>query len=426
MGQTITEKIMSKHAGKAVKPGDYVVLRDFVGPIGYSFTGFNLPQAMQGTLQQMGLSIARPDKIIVNGDHNTPPFSVRDVEMFRDVRKTAEQLGITKVYDKEGIGHVVNVEKGEILPGTLFVHVDPQSANAGGIGALYTNGGRMGSTMMEAFALDEITVRVPETIRIVVNGALPPYVMGRDVWMHTLNIIGPDGAHGKILEFAGTAIDEMPIEDRMILCGNAGFAGADGAILQSDAKTQQWFKENFDRDVMTIKSDEDAVFDRVIIVNAEDLVPMVTVPPQVFTSKPAAELGEVRVNQCIIGTCAGGTIEDLRVAASIVKGKKVADGVRFLVSPVTQRTYIRASKEGLLAVLAEAGAKILSPTCDVCLGVQGPLADGEVGISQQTLNVPGRSGSSKADIYLANAATVAATAVNGYITDPAAMQTMKN
>ncbi len=421
MGQTISEKILAKYAGKSVvTPGEYVVLKDFVGPIGYSFTGMNFPQSMSGALKMMGLSIAKPERMIINGDHNTPPKSVEDVELFKAVRASAKQLGISKVYDNEGIGHVVNIEKGDISPGTLFVHIDPQAANAGGIGAYYTNGGRFGSSMMEAFATGELSVRVPETIKLEINGKLPPYVTGRDIWLTILNEIGPDCAHGMILEFCGSAIDTLPVEQRMILCGNAGFAGADGAILQSDDVTKEWFKDNFEREVDTLQSDADAVYAKTFTFDASTFVPMVTVPPEVFTSKPAAELKDIKVDQCTIGTCVGGTLDDLRTAAQIVYGKKVHDGVRFLISPVTQRVYIQASKEGLLATLAEAGAKILSPTCDVCLGVQGPLAAGEVGISQQTLNVPGRSGSAEADIYLASAATIAATAVAGYITEPSA------
>ena len=166
--------------------------------------------------------------MIINGDHNTPAQSPEDVELFNSVRATADQMGISRVYDKEGIGHLVNVEKGDITPGSLFVHIDPQAANAGGIGAYYTNGGRFGSSMMEAFALGELTIRVPESIKIEIDGELPPLVTGRDIWLSILNEIGPDCAFGMILEFSGSTIDTLPVEERMILCGNAGFAGADG------------------------------------------------------------------------------------------------------------------------------------------------------------------------------------------------------
>ncbi|GAB6108006.1 aconitase family protein [Fusibacter bizertensis] len=420
MGQTICEKILAKYSGNSkVVPGEYITLSDFVGPIGYSFAGFNYPQAMTASLAQMGLSIVKPERLIVNGDHNSPPQNIADVEQFNSVRAFCGENGITKLYDTEGIGHVVNIEKGDILPGILFVNIDPQAANAGGIGALYTNGGRLGSTMLQAFATDKLTVCVPGTIKVEINGKLRPGVTSRDIWFKLLNDIGPDGAHSMIIEYAGTTIDEMSIDQRLTLCGNAGFAGADGAIMQSDIKTQQWFKENFGRDVETIKSDSDATFAKVIHYNADDFVSMVTYPPEVFTSKPAIELNHVKVNQCTIGTCVGGTLDDLRLAAEIVKGKKIHHDVRFHISPVTQRVYVQASKEGLLATLAEAGARILSPSCDVCLGVQGPLASGEVGLSQQTLNVPGRSGSVEASIYLASAATIAASALTGYITDPA-------
>jgi 3-isopropylmalate/(R)-2-methylmalate dehydratase large subunit len=420
MGMTLSEKILAKHAGKdSVQPGEYVTLKDFTGPIGYSFTGANFAQGLQYQLSLIGGSLAKPKDLIMNGDHNQPAQNVSDVELFKSVRATAKAMGIEKVYDREGIGHVVNIEKGDILPGKAFVHVDPQAALAGGIGAYYTNGGRLGGYFLEAAALGEITVCVPGTIKVEINGALRPHIMSRDIWFKVLNDIGPDGAHSMIIEFTGTAIDGMCIEQRMVLCGSVGFAGADGAIIKSDKATQKWFKENFKLDVDAIQGDGDASYAKVLKYKAEDFVSMVTCPPEIYTSKPAKELSAVKIDQCSLGTCAGGTLDDLRTAAAILKGKKINKDVRFLVSPVTQRVYIEASREGLLATLVEAGATILAPSCDICLGVTGPLAAGEVGLSQQTLNVPGRSGSKDAFIYLASAATIAASAITGYITDPA-------
>lgn len=419
MGQTIAEKILSRYVGHDVKPGEYIELKDFVGPIGYSFTGVNALASPLQLIRSMNGTPAHPERWIFNGDHNTPARSSADVDLFREVRKLAAENGITKIYDKEGIGHIVNIEKGDITPGCAFVHSDPQATVAGGVGAYYTNGGRLGSCVMEAYALGQITLCVPKTLRIEINGKLPANVCGKDVWMRILHDIGPDGAHGMMLEYGGTTIDDMSIEDRMILCGCAGFCGSDGAILQSDAKTQAWFKENFDRDVDRIASDPDAEFARTLTYDASTFVPMVAVPPEVYTTKPVREVSGVKIDQCIIGTCAGGTLEDLRTAAAILKDKRIADGVRFIVSPVTQRVYAQAADEGLLSILTRAGAQVLSSTCDVCLGVAAPLADGEVGLSQQTLNTPGRSGSAKADIYLASAATIATSALTGYITEPA-------
>lgn len=419
MGQTLSEKLLASAAGlKKVLPGEYVTLLDFEGPIGYSFTGFNFPESMRQQLSMIGADIARPGKCIVNGDHNTPPQSIKDVELFKSVRQAAGKLGIKKVYDREGIGHVVNIEKGDIVPGRTFVHMDPQATLAGGIGAFYTNGGRFGSTFLEAFALGEITVCVPGTLKVEISGELAPFIRSRDIWFKVLNDIGPDGAHGQVIEFQGSAIDEMEIEQRMVLCGSAGFAGADGAIIAADEKTRQWFREQLDLDVTTIQGDSDAAYERVLEYDAGEFVSMVTCPPEVFTSRPAVELNSVKIDQCIVGTCAGGTLDDLKTVAGILKGKTVHSDIRFLVSPVTQRVYAQASRAGYLADLAEAGATIAPPTCDVCLGVMGPLAGGEVCLSQQTLNVPGRSGSSEADIYLASATTIAVSAITGYITDP--------
>ncbi|OCT12145.1 hypothetical protein A8709_30295 [Paenibacillus pectinilyticus] len=419
MGQTLTEKILAFHAGKEkVVPGEYIVIKEFIGPIGYSFTGLNFPHAIDEHLTKIGAKIAKPENVIINGDHNTPPQSTADVELFKSVRAKAEELGIKKVYDREGIGHVVNIEKGDIVPGRAFVNADPQAALAGGVGALYTNGGRKGGMVLEAFALGELTICVPSTIKIEINGTLPHNVVSRDIWFQVLNDLGPAGAFDSIIEFSGSTIDQMDIEQRMVLCGSVGFCGADGAIMQSDEKTQLWYKDNFDIDVQTIKSDDDASYAQVLSYHAADFVSMVTCPPEIFTSRPASQLSNIKIDQCLLGTCAGGTLDDLRTAATILKGKTIHRDIRFLVSPVTQRVYIQASKEGILTTLAEAGAKIMAPSCDVCVGVQGTLAAGEVSLSQQTLNVPGRSGSTEAHIYLASAATIAASAITGYITDP--------
>lgn len=422
MKQTICEKIIAHYAGKDhVSPGDYVVVKDFVGPIGYSFTGSNFLEVFPKSMMNAGLPFAHPENCIVNGDHNVPFKNQADVALARGVKALGKELGVTRIYDREGIGHVVNVEKGDIGPGTLFAHFDPQAMTAGGVCALFTNGGRFGGSIMEAFAMGEMTLRVPETVRIIVDGELPEYVSGRDIWQATLNLIGPDGAAGKVIEYCGTTVDSLPIEQRMILCCNDAFASADGALVGSDAVTQKWFKDNFNRDVCTLCSDPDAEFYATYHIDATKLVPMVTCPPEVYTSKPASELGSIKINQCIMGTCSGGSLTDLRVAASILKGRTIAKDVRFIISPVTQRVYVEAAREGLLTILAEAGARIISPTCDVCIGIQGALGPGEVGLSQQTLNVPGRSGSTEADIYLSGAAVIAASAVTGYITDPSAL-----
>jgi len=421
---TLCEKILAKHSHKeTVLPGEYIVLKEFVGPVGYSFTGYNFPKMIRDRLSSIGYNrISNPENCILNGDHNIPPQSIDDIELFKSSRAIAEQLGITHIYDRgEGIGHVVNVEKGHVIPGKVFVNQDPLSTNAGGIGALFTNGGRLGGTLFEAFALGQITVCVPGTIKIEINGELGHNVMARDIWFQVLNDLGPDGAHCMVLEFAGSAIQAMCIEERMLLCGGAENTGADGAMIASDAKTQEWFKKNFDIKVETIQGDEDAVYARVLKYNAADFLPMVTYPPKIYTSRPARELSHIQVDLCLMGTCAGGSFNDILMAARILKGKKIHKNVRFILSPVTRRVYVEAAREGLFTILSDAGVMILPPTCDVCLGVKAPLAPGEVSLSQQTVNTPGRSGSPQADIYLASAATIAASSLTGCITDPQAI-----
>jgi 3-isopropylmalate/(R)-2-methylmalate dehydratase large subunit len=420
MSQTISEKILAKYSGRdTVKPGEYVVIKDFVGPIVYSYGDFDYCGWIYDQVAAAGAKgFARPENCILNGDHNTPPQSISDIELFKAARRTREKTGV-KLYDRgEGIGHIVNVEKGDILPGKAFVHFDPQASCAGGIGAFFTNGGRYGSTIFEGYACGEMTLRVPETIKVEINGVLGENLTSRDVWFRVLGDLGPDCALGMVIEFAGTCIDRMPVEQRMVLCGSVTYSGADGGIIKSDRKTRQWFQEELGLDAEMIESDGDAVYERVYTYNAEDFVPMVTYPPEIYTTGPAREFSRIKVDQCVAGTCAGGTLDDLRIMAGILKGRRIHPDVRFIVSPVTRRVYLAAAREGLIADLVEAGAVVLPPTCDVCLGVKAPVADGEVSLSQQTMNTPGRSGSQNGEIYLAGAATIAASAITGYITDP--------
>ncbi|MDO4328136.1 MAG: aconitase family protein [Lachnospiraceae bacterium] len=419
MKQTLCEKILAKAAGKpSVTPGEYITVKDFTGPIFYSFKGVSvLGMYMDAAEKISGKKISNGNKYIYNEDHNSPPVNADSIRFFKDEHKRAKDIGAT-CYCREGIGHVVNVEQGDIMPGKVFVHFDPQASNAGGVGAFYTNGGRFGGHVVEAMAFDEITLCVPETIRVVIDGQLKPYISAKDVWFAVQNELGPDGAIGAVVEFDGSAIEAMDIDQRMILCGEISYVGADTALIKSDAKTCTWYKENFGIEAEEISGDSDAQYSRVLHFCAEDIVPMVTYPPEVFTSCPASELKNVAIDQCIIGTCIGGSLSDLRIAANILKGHQIKEGVRFIVSPVTQYVYSQAAREGLLSTLADAGAIVIAPTCDVCFGGVGPLNPGEVSLSQQTLNVPGRSGSHEAFIYLASAATIAASAITGYITSP--------
>lgn len=419
MGYTLCEKILADAAGKeAVKPGEYITVKKYSGPVFYSFKGVStLGNNLKLAEKISGKKITDGSNYVYNEDHNSPPVDPASIDFFKGERKLAKSVG-ARCYIREGIGHVVNVEKGEILPGQVVAHFDPQAANCGGVGAFYTNGGRFGGNIVEAMAFHELTICVPETIKVIIDGELKPYISAKDVWFTVQNDIGPDGAIGAVVEFDGTAIENMEIDQRMILCGEISYVGADSALIKSDARTVAWYKDNFNIDAVEIAADEDAKYTKVLRYRGEDIVPMVTYPPEVFTSCPAKELEHVAIDQCIMGTCIGACLSDLRIAANILKGKTIHENVRFVVSPVTQYVYSRAADAGYLSVLADAGAIVIAPTCDVCFGHVAPLTDGEVGLSQQTLNVPGRSGSHKAFIYLASAATIAASALTGHITSP--------
>jgi len=420
MGETISEKIIAKAAGKkSVAPSEFVGVRPDLGPIMYAFAANDPPRRIKHTLKNLGIErILHPEKVMIFFDHNQPAKTVECAELYKSVREGVQDLGIKHFYAMKGIGHIVLAEYGLARPGMLIVHGDPHAATVGGIGAFVTNGGRYGSTPDEILATGEITIRVPETLECKVTGNLGKGVMSRDIWQHLIGEIGPDGAIGRVIEYDGPAIQKLSIDSRMTICNPVVFAGAETGIVNPDKETVDWVKERTTEPFDLLSSDSDAEYADTLEYDASKIEPLVAAPPDVYVTKTVVEVEGLEIDQAVLGTCAGGRMEDLRIAAKILKGRKINPSVRMLVVPATQDIYINGIREGLIETLARAGAVICAPTCDICWGRMGQLATGEISISQQTLNIPGRSGSDKAKIYLASAATIAASAVEGKITDP--------
>ncbi|MGB9714193.1 MAG: 3-isopropylmalate dehydratase large subunit, partial [Candidatus Bathyarchaeales archaeon] len=306
---------------------------------------------------------------------------------------------------------------GHVRPGELIVGADSHTCTYGALGAFGTG---IGSTETAAvFATGKIWLKVPETIKINVEGSFQKFVTAKDLILNVIGQIGADGATYKAMEFAGSTIERLSVSERMTLCNMAVEAGVKTGIVNPDEKTLAYVKDRTSGLLKPLKSDPDANYERIIDINVDGLEPQVACPHSVDNVKAVSEVEGTPVDQAFIGSCTNGRIEDLRLAASIIKGRKVKNGVRMLVTPASQEVYLNALKEGLLEIFVEAGACVCSPTCGACFGGHmGLLADGETCISSSNRNFVGRMGSPKARIYLASPATVAASAIKGEITYP--------
>jgi len=335
------------------------------------------------------------------------------------VRNFAEEQNIQNFYDvgRGGVCHQVMPEKGHVRPGEVIVGADSHTCTYGAFGAFATG---IGSTEMAAvFATGKLWFRVPEVIKVNVTGKLQRMVTPKDVTLKIVGKIGADGAIYKGLEFGGSTIRDMSIDGRMVLSNMAVEMGAKAGIIEPDQKTLDYVKARTDKQVKPVKSDPDVTYERVVDVDVSALEPQVAVPHSVDNVKPVSEIEDREIDQAFIGSCTNGRLEDLQSAAQILKGKKIARGVRLIVIPASQEIYLNAIKEGLIKTFMDAGATIGNPNCGPCLGGHmGILAEGETCISSSNRNFVGRMGSTKSYVYLASPATVAASAITGKITDP--------
>lgn len=413
MGQTIAEKIISKHAGHDVKAGelciakvDVAAVQDGTGPL------------MVQEFKKLGKEKpANPKRCILFIDHASPSPRKELSNTHVVLREFAKETGAILSETGCGVCHQRLVES-YVNPGEILVGADSHTCTSGALGAFATG---MGSTdIAVSMALGKTWMKVPQTFKIVVEGEFQKGVYAKDLILHLIGLIGADGATYKALEFHGSTIENMTMADRFTLANMAVEAGAKAGLFETDEKTRAYLKEKGREDKFAeIKPDEDAVYERVIEIDASKLEPTVSCPHTVDNTKLAKELKDIKVNQVFIGTCTNGRIEDLRVAAEILKGKQVNPDVRLIVVPASKTVYKQAIEEGLLSILVDAGASILAPGCGPCVGVHaGILGDGEVCLATQNRNFQGRMGNTKGFIYLCSPATAAVSALTGYITNP--------
>jgi len=410
----MTEKILARASGRAsVRPGDEIDARpDFV--IAYDFPGYT-DVFFREAREEFGIDrVSSPERFVLFIDHMIPAAAPKEEELHRVTRAWGAEQGVP-VHERKGIGHQVSAELGYATPGAFIVHFDGHVSQLGAFGT-YAFGARKG--ILETFVSETLAITVPATVKIVLTGSLQPGVMARDVFHHLVRVLGPSSCAFKAVELAGPVIDEMSIEGRQTICGQAMFLGASTMLIAPDARTTAWLEGRTKLDLAPVHPDADAIYERVVTIDVSALEPIVVVPPSPANTRDLSEHLGIEVHTGYLGSCASGRIEDLRVAAQVLRGRQVKPGFQLHVVPTSQAIMVQAAREGLIECLVEAGAFVSSPTCDYCYGRIATMADGQRAVSTGTLNTPGRMGSVNSEIYLCNAAVVAASAIEGRIADP--------
>lgn len=416
MGKTMSEKILARAADvPEAQAGDILwvnvdkaMLDDILGP----------RVEIADRIKEIRDKIWDPAKVVVISDHYTPPASINQAEIVKFTREWAKKYGIDNYYEYAGPCHQLMVEKGHIIPGTVVLGTDSHTCMGGALGAFATG---VGSTeMLGVLITGKTWLRVPETIRVIWEGLLPDGIMAKDISLKTIGAVGHAGATYNTVEYEGQAISSLSIDERLAITNMAVEMGAKAGLMKPDHKVREYLAQRGITAGYTMpESDPDATWRQTLRFDAAQLEPMLSLPHEVDNVAPVGNHLSVKIDQAYLGSCTGGRYSDLAAAARIIKGNKVAPGVRLLVSPASQDIWLQASRDGILATLAEAGAVILAPTCGVCVGLHsGLLADGEVCVSSTNRNFIGRMGSKNARIYLSSPMTVAASAISGHLSDP--------
>jgi len=413
MGKTLSEKILSEHAGKEVRAGEIIVVK-----VDLTYTQDGTGPLAVRKIQEMGFKeVSNPKKVIFFFDHAAPSprFELSNDHTF--MRDFAEKTGSQVSDVGYGISHQVVAER-EVKPGDVVIGADSHTCTGGALGALATGVGSTDAAV--AMALGKIWLRIPETIRVVVEGKLPKGVYGKDIILHLIGKIGAAGATYKALEFAGDTVENLEMAGRMTIANMAVEAGAKVGLFPSDEMTRKWLiRMGRPQDFKELYPDPDATYENTVKINAKELKPTIACPHQVDNTKTIDEIGEIKVGQVYLGTSCNGRLEDFHIAAKILEGKKIHSKTRIIVTPGSRQGYLEALKDGTMETLIEFGALTMAPGCGACVGLhEGVLGDGEVCLATQPRNFKGRMGSPKSFIYLGSPAVAAATAIEGKIADP--------
>lgn len=413
LGKTIAEKILSQKSGQDARANDIVVADlDFI--MGQDGTS---PLAIQAFEEMQAETVFDPGKIAMVIDHSAPSPLQGVSQLHQQMRRFASRQNITLYDIGDGVCHQLLPEQGHVVPGDLVIGADSHTCTYGAINAFSTG---VGSTDLAAGLVSgKLWFKVPETFKFVVNGTLPDGVYSKDLILYLIGDVTADGATYMAAEYVGEAIAALSVEARFTISNMAIEMGAKAGLINADDKTLAWIEEHSRRPYVPVKADENAVYQRVKEYDISKLEPQVAKPHTVDNVAPVSQVAGTPIRQGVIGTCTNGRIEDLRIAAAILKGRSIASGVRLIVAPSSRRVLLQAIQEGLLQVFIEAGAAIVTPGCGPCVGTHnGVPSDGENVISTANRNFKGRMGNNKAFIYLASPATVAASVLTGVISDP--------
>ena len=413
MGKTVIEKIIEHNTGKEVKPGDIVTVNVDRVMIHDIFIPF-----VAEKFKEMGFEkLWDPDKVVLIYDHLVPASQLDDTRHFHTGDAFAEKYGMTHVHRSDGICHQLMTEAGYVKPGNIAFGTDSHTTTYGCVGAFSSGIGY--TEMASILGTGTMWIKVPETIKVVINGKLPENVMSKDVILRLIGDLGADGATYKALEFSGSAVENMTVASRMTISNMAIEAGAKCALFTPDEKTAEYCDITLNDYQKSLAGDADANYCKVMEYKAEDFVPVMACPSQVDKIRNVSELEGTEIDQVFIGSCTNGRLEDLAAAAEVLKGRQVAKFVKLIVTPASRKIYKQAADLGILETLAEAGAMITHPGCGLCCGrAGGILTDGERVVATNNRNFLGRMGTSKVQIYLASPRTAAACAVAGKIVCP--------
>jgi 3-isopropylmalate/(R)-2-methylmalate dehydratase large subunit len=416
MGMTMTQKILAAHAGLDQVIAGQLIMADLDLVLGNDVTA---PVAIHEMKKMTVKKVFDKDKIALVPDHFTPNKDIKSAENCKCMREFALEQEITNYFEigEMGIEHALLPEKGLVVAGDVVIGADSHTCTYGALGAFSTG---VGSTDMAAgMATGQAWFKVPSAIKFILTGKTEPWVSGKDVILHIIGMIGVDGALYRSMEFTGDGIDCLTMDDRFTMANMAIEAGAKNGIFPVDDLAVQYMKEHSLREYKVYEADEDAVYEETYTIDLSSLKPTVAFPHLPENTRTIDEVGDVKIDQVVIGSCTNGRIEDLRIAAKVMVGRKVAKGMRVIIFPATQKIYLQAMEEGLLATFIKAGAVVSTPTCGPCLGGHmGILAAGERAVATTNRNFVGRMGHVTSEVYLASPAVAAASAITGKITGP--------
>jgi 3-isopropylmalate/(R)-2-methylmalate dehydratase large subunit len=413
MGKTIAEKILSGHAGKNLKAGDFAICK-----IDFTFGQDGTSSIIIDRVREMGIKDLKTRFCMVI-DHSAPSPSEGVSRVHKKMRDFSQEYK-TEIFDSGcGVCHQVIPESGAILPGNLVLGADSHTCTYGALGVFSTG---VGSTdLAVALATGKNWFKVPQTMKIIVKGTVPKGVFAKDIILHIIGQVKANGATYKAVEFCGPVIDKMEIDGRMTMCNMVVEMGAKAGFMPSDEKTLLWYKKILPKGkkIVPVSADPGARYESVLEFDIARLKPMVSIPHNVDTVEPADKLKSVRINEAYLGTCTNGRFDDLKIASKMLKNRKVSPGVRLIVAAASRRIYLEALKAGFIDIFVKANGAVVVPGCGPCVGTHNGIpADGEIVISTANRNFKGRMGNPKAFIYLGSPATVVASAIEGKITDP--------